>query len=155
MILNIDLTNCDINSVILNFHETIYDFFASNYIITGNEKSVYEEKYQTYSKNQLKKALKTLKAHEISSVQEIKYVSRLLRNRYRKKEAEENTNHERLYSENVWNYCKRIFEPNEDKIKPDFSEQSCYTYFKDILSEKKSGKNFVTPSWMKSLPPPS
>ena len=62
------------------FQSSIYEYFLENF--GSHENSNEEEfsvKYASYSKNRLKKALKTFKDDEKSDLSELTYVSRLLR----------------------------------------------------------------------------
>ena len=87
-------------------------------------------------------------------LQEIRFVSRLLQNRYRKKESK-SFDHQLLYKSNFWEYCDKIFEPAENRVKPNFSEKDCYKYFKKTLSEKNRFGDYNTPLWMQKLNKPT
>ena len=83
-ILHGDLENSDVNTEIINFQSIIYDFFANSYGAVDTIHSEFDKKYINCSKNELKKTLKHLKSLKPFPLPEIKYISRLLRNRYRK-----------------------------------------------------------------------
>ena len=104
------------------------------------------KKYINSSKNELKKTLKHLKSLKASHLQETKYISRFLRNCYRKKENE-SFDHQSAYKSNFWKYCEKVFEPRENRVKPGFNEQHCYNYFKKTLRSRE----YNTPTWMKKL----
>ena len=70
------------------------------------------KKYINSSKNELKKTSKHLKSLKPSPLQEIKYISRFLRNCYRKKENE-SFDHQSAYKSNFWKYCEKVFELNQ------------------------------------------
>ena len=106
---------------------TVYDYFAQNYGKLEAKNTALEQKYKNCTKNQLKKALKQLKSQTTNQI-EIKYVSKILRSRYKNIEQED-IDHQTRYSENFWKYCKNTFEPPSHIIKPDFSENTCYKYF--------------------------
>ena len=104
-----DLENSDVNTEIINFQSIIYDFFANSYGAVDTIHSEFDKKYIKSSKNELKKTLKHCKSSKPSPLQEIKYISRLLRNRYRKKENE-SFDHQSAYKSNFWKYCEKVFE---------------------------------------------
>ena len=108
------------------------------------------KKYINSSKNELKKTLKHLKSLKPSSLQEIKYISRLLHNRYRKKENE-SFNYQSASKSNFWKYSKKVFQWRENRVKPDFNEEDCYNYLKKTLSEKNRLREYSTPSWLQKL----
>ena len=101
--------------------------------------SEFDQKYINSSKNKLKKTLKHLKS---------------LKSSYRKKESE-SFNHQSAYKSNFWKYCERVFDPNENRVKPNFNELDCYNYFQKNLSEKNRSAEYSTPSWMRKLDIPS
>ena len=82
---------------------TIYDYFAQNYGKLEAKNTALEQKYKNCTKNQLKKALKQLKSQTTNQI-EIKYVSKILRSRYKNIEQED-IDHQTRYSENFWKYC--------------------------------------------------
>ena len=55
----------------------------------------------------------------------------------------------------IENIAKRVFEPQNEKIKPTFNETDCKQYFRTILSEKNYHKTFDPPSWVKKLNEPT
>ena len=144
-----DLENSDVNTEIINFQSIKYDFFANSYGAVDTIHSEFDKKYINSSKNELKKTLKHLKSLK-PPLQEIKYISQLLRNRYHKKENE-SFDHQSAYKSNFWKYCKKVFQPHENRVKPDFNEQDCYNYFRKTPSEKKQLREYSTPSWMQKL----
>ena len=88
---------------------TIYDYFTLNYGKLEAKNTALEQKYKNCTKNQLKKALKQLKTQTTNQI-EIKYVSKIIRSRYKKIEQED-TDHQTRYIENIWKYCENTFEP--------------------------------------------
>ena len=135
-----DLENSDVNTEIINFQSIKYDFFANSYGAVDTIHSEFDKKYIKSSKNELKKTLKHCKSLKPSPLQEIKYISRLLRNRYRKKENE-SFDDQSAYKSNFRKYCKKAFQPRENRVQPDFNEQDCYNNFKKALSEKNHRGN--------------
>ena len=131
---------------------TIYEHFALNYRKLEAKNTALDQKYKNCTKNQLKKALKQLKTQTTNQI-EIKYVSKILRSRYKKIEQED-IDHRNCCTENFWKHCKNTFEPQGDAIKPDFSEDTCYKYIKKSLS-KSSRRDCTIPSWLKLLDLPT
>ena len=91
-----------------------------------------------------------IKGLKTSPFQEIKYISWLLPNRYRRKDSE-SFDHQSAYKSNFWKYCKKVFQPRENWVKPDFKEQNCYNYFKKSSVRKKQSRECSTPSWIQKL----
>ena len=56
----------------------------------------------------------------------------------------ESFGHNKRCKENLWKYCKDIFE-NESKIQPEFSEDECHSYFRNSLKSKNRNKKFTYP----------
>ena len=77
----------DINETAQQFQSSIYEYFLENF---GSHKNSNEDKfsvrYASYSKNRLKKVLKTFKNDEKSDLSEVTYISRLLRSKLSKGE---------------------------------------------------------------------
>ena len=92
------------------------------------------------SKSELKRQLQVLKSRILKPEEEIKHVSRILRKMFRKKKVSENYDHQSDYCKNFWKYCEKVLEPNEERVKPLFTENDCEKHFENILSEKKSSK---------------
>ena len=149
-----DPENPDINIEIANFQSLLYEFFSNSYGTVNDTNREFDQKYTNSTKNELKKTLKQLKLINTPPLQEIRFVSRLLRNRYRKKESE-SFDHQLLYKSNFWKYCHKIFQPAENRVKPNFSKKDCYKYFKKTLSEKNQFRDYNTPSWMQKLNEPT
>ena len=125
----------------------MYDYFEQNYGKVKNPENNFQQ-YNNLSKSKLKKCLKDLKERQ-AQLEEIKYVSHLLRNKLRKNE-EDFRDHEKEVNENLWKYCENTFEKNE-KPQPQCTENSCYSYFKSLLTEKWKAKTFQIRSWLKLL----
>ena len=77
----------DINEEITNLQNTIYDYFRNECgtVVEEVSNSEYKETYEKLSKRQLKKALSELKSNKRSEL-EIRYVSNLIRKKYKKKQ---------------------------------------------------------------------
>ena len=124
------LTNENINTYVLRLQETIHSYFKEQYGNVGDTQS--HELYQRYghgsgTTSKLKKNLRDLKkSYETNQsdilLNEIKYVSKVLREKFSKRSNSfESLDHNKRCKENLWKYCKDIFE-NESKIQPEFSE---------------------------------
>ena len=124
-LLNTDTS--DIETGISLMQSTIYDYFALNYGKLETKSTALKQKYKNCTKNQLKKALKQLKTQKTNQI-ETKYANKILRSRY-KNIDQKDIDHQTRYTENFWKYCENTFEPQDDVIKPNFSEDICYKYF--------------------------
>jgi hypothetical protein len=144
----------DVNTVIKNVQNTIYDYFANNYGTVGGESACLKQRYDKLSKRQLKKELRNLKnENNLNNTREIRYISRLIRVKYSKTANTVDRDHNIEIKENFWQYCKNTFEKPKDNTKPDFDEKRCRDYFKKHF-KKNSKPNYDFPSWMKMLNEP-
>ena len=107
--------------------------------------------YNNMSKSKLKKSLKNLKL-QCGNLEEIRYVSKLLRKKLCFKD--QTRNYEEDLSKDFWKFCKGEFEQSETQ-QPNFDELSCYDYFKSVFREKSKNRQFNFPSWLKPFPAPS
>lgn len=140
--LNRDIS--DLNSAINSFHNTVYDYFSNTCgKINGNNTGL-ENKYKNLNKNQLKKTLTELKLTKAPTL-EIKFVSRLLRNKFRKEE-DPVFDHKSRYNDNFWKYCESIYDPEHEKITPNFDEKKCHAYFSKVFAKKTRQSSFDIPS---------
>ena len=121
--------------------EAVYNYFKSTHGLVAREEDALINKYKRHSKSQLKKSLKQLKAnHGDTDVDEIKYVSKLLRRRFQKGSiSEDGLDHNSCIRKNFWSYSKKFLE-SDKRVNPEFSEISCYHFFKSVLSSKKLKK---------------
>ena len=104
--------------------------------------------YNTMSKSKLKKILRNLKLR-CGNVEEIRYVSKLLRKKLRSQDHVRN--YEEELSKDFWKFCKGEFEQAESQ-QPNFDESTCYDYFKNVFLEKFKIRQFNFPSWLKPFP---
>ena len=77
-----DINTVNLDKVVNKFNETIYNYFRDNYGTVKNNKKKerkFNEKYKNSTKSQLKKKLKSLKNQSPNNVDEVGYVSKLLR----------------------------------------------------------------------------
>ncbi|CAB4034951.1 Hypothetical predicted protein [Paramuricea clavata] len=83
-----ELPICDVNEKSINecaikMSNLVYDYFAENFGTVNKKNALDEEfdkKYANYTKQELKRELKALKHQSITDVNNIRYVSKLLRN---------------------------------------------------------------------------
>ena len=77
----------DTDETAQQFQSSIYEYFLQDFGSHENSnEDEFSVKYANYSKNRLKKVLKTLKNDEKSDLSEVTYVSRLLRSKLSKGE---------------------------------------------------------------------
>ena len=151
---NIDFSTdiTDINQTVNALQSNMYEYFKDNY---GLSKSELSSTYDHLSKNQLKKSLRQIKSSVNPNIEEVKYISRLLRRRFKNDgQNADGYDHNAKISRNFWSYCKNIFE-NKERVKPEFSEKECFEYFSNVVKEKGKTKKFDFPSWMKPLENPT
>ena len=103
----------------------------------------------------LKRCLKEVKSkHPINEV-ETRFLSKLLRSKFKKQPGlHDNSEHQAKFKENFWKYCKNNLD-KEVRKSPSFSEETCYTYFRNKTKVRNSNKCFVTPPWMDTLDKPN
>ena len=143
----------DIGVEIRNIQNVIYDYFAENNGTVGGESDDLKQQYGQLSKRQLKYKLRDLKSqNDPNNERAIRYVSKLIRSKYSKKPFEER-DHDSEVKENLWKYCKKTLEKQEDNIKPNFDENTCREYFRRSY-KKHSKPNYNFPTWMKMLDQP-
>ena len=154
--IDIDSSNADINSAIRLLNISIYNYFKENY---GTVKSQVDkelvEKYKEYSTHSLKKALKRLKL-AAAPVNDIRYVSQLLRSKLSHKSASSSIStddYDKHISKNFWGFVKRVVD-KPFRILPSFSK-ACTGYFQRLFSSDSPNRKFSIPSWFPSLPQPT
>ena len=79
-----NINTVSLDEVVNKFNETIYNYFRDNYGTVKNIKEKerkFNEKYKNSTKSQLKKQLKSLKNQSPNNVEELRYVSKLLRSK--------------------------------------------------------------------------
>ena len=94
---------------------------------------------------------------------EIKYVSRMLRDKLRNKNNDTNQlkcdinqsfNHDKYIGRNFWGYVKNVMN-RKDAVLPSFSMTDCLTYFSKSLTKINPNKLFKIPSWIPQLSDPA
>ena len=73
-----DISNID--NEVTEFQFLIYNYFKDH---CGLVKSEYELRYDHLSKSKLKKTLRKLKRNEITDIKEMKYISKLMRRKFK------------------------------------------------------------------------
>ena len=117
----------------------------------------FRQRYNHLSKRQLKKKLASLREESSGEKSpEIRYISKLIRHKYKKKSALtiNDSNHNEKVSKNFWCYCKNTFE-KDHVIKTDFDKASCKIYFEKSLQQNNVRLTYAFPNWMKQLPEPT
>ena len=105
----------DFNSSINLLNYTIYNYFAENFgSVQGLPDNSLKDKYKNHTIKDLKKTLKLLKSSN-SDLAEIKYVSRLVRDKQKTchtnhnlNNTEESFNHNKYFERNFWGYVKKV-----------------------------------------------
>ena len=144
----------------INFvNDSIYDFFKFN---CGACKSTIQtnencQKYNDFPVKQLKKELAKLK-HQGSAVQDIKYVSDLLRSKLKTTPSVSNKQlatdkYDSHIGRNFWNFAKNTLEKGSS-IMPSFSQDHWIRFFLHLFSATTPHKIFKYPR-SPSLPDPS
>ena len=157
LFLNHPITAQNLSSSIKLLNDTIYDYFSANFgqVAQATDERLIK-KYEDKSKYDLKKSLKVLKHSASADIAEIKYVSRLLRDKLRNNTSQVNTdpmNHDYSISKKFWGYVKKIFNIKAEML-PSFSMDECFDYFTRTLSSLNPTRVFNLPSWIPTLSDP-
>ena len=100
-----EIKSLDINTAIKQMNTAIYDYFKNNIGLTDEAtQSSLLDKYKEMSKNELKSQLSKLKSTH-APLDEIKYVSKLLRSKLTKSNVSI-SNHDDKIQTNFWGYVK-------------------------------------------------
>ena len=145
------------------FNETIYNYFRDNYGTVKNNKEKerkFNEKYKNSTKSQLKKQLKSLKNQSPSNVDEVRYVSKLLRSKITEANTQDQfaqkvylTDHDNEIKTNFWGYVKFYIEKPK-RIIPNFDKKACFDYFVNSFKCINPLKQFQIPSWIPTFREP-
>jgi hypothetical protein len=150
--LNHPITPDDLNNNINTMVTVVYNYFSGNFGHIDNNSSVeFERKYQTFSTNDLKKALKKLKL-ENGSILEIKFVAKKLRvllNKSNNTELHNSDSHasadidqDNLIGKNFWGYVKKFFKKNTSSL-PSLNLAQCTSYFPKTFSAISQVKHSI------------
>ena len=117
--------------------------------------SEYHTKYANYSKQEIKRELKGLKRQSPVDVENIQYVSRLLRKLAQNKghDNARSINHDEEIKKNFWAYAKSHLD-NADYLIPTFDLETCTNYFKNIWMNACPSHVFSLPNWLPRLSAP-
>ena len=119
--------------------------------LPNSETERFRAKYDDVSVKTLKQKLRLLKESQ-ADVEEIQYVSKLIRARISKTETElDKKIIEANLKDNFWRTCRQIFNAATNSL-PTFNVISYTTYMSQVLRRKILQK-FTTPEWMPELPP--
>ena len=120
------------------FNETICNYFRDNYGTVKNNKEKerkFNEKYKNSTKSQLKKQLKSLKNQSPNNIDEVRYVSKILRSKITEAKTQDqfaqkvySTDHDNEIKKNFWGYVKFYIEKPK-RIIPNFDKKTCFDYF--------------------------
>ena len=155
---NAPIESQGLNTTIKGLNNTVYNYFADNF---GYTETLPDEnlisKYRDHTVKNLKKALKDLKSKD-SDLEEIKYVSRTLRNKLRNNSHEtprpdDIFNHDEYIERSFWGYVKNILN-KKNSVLPAFNMKECHTYFTKSLSFIHPNKLFRIPGWIPQLSNP-
>ena len=99
----------------------------------------------------LKKRLEQLKLNN-GDIDEIRFVSRYLRNKLNRKIdntsfSSEAIDHDKYFDRNYWKYVKKVLNKTT-AILPSFNKVVCFAFFSRSFSALKPNKCFAIPSWI-------
>ena len=135
-----EIENKSLDDIADQFNIKIHNYMADNYGLVENASDLdnsLKEKYTDYNKHKLKKCLRLLKANEPENLDEIRFVSKLLRSKIQTEQSSvtttlTNINHNELIKSDFWKYVKRFIEKPKKKT-PNFQSNCLHGIFqKDI-----------------------
>ena len=120
---------------------------ADNYSFFNNASDLdnsFKEKYTDYNKHKLKKYLRLLKTSEPENLNEISFVSKLLRSKIQTEQSSvtttlTNMSHNEMIKSDFWKYVERFTEKPK-KILPTFNQIVCTKYFRKTLQSMNPTK---------------
>ena len=100
-----------------------------------------------------------MKANEPENLNEIRFLSKLLRSKIQTEQSSvtttsTNINHNELIKSDFWKYAKRFIEKPK-KILPTFNQIVCTEYFRKTLQSINPTKRFTIPSWLPAFKTPT
>ena len=146
----VEITN--VEESIINLQNVLYDYFKNNFgTVNKSDTAKLFKKYEHLSNRQLKKSLKEEKNKTPRQVVEIKFISKLLRNKMCEKECfDTKVDHQTRINANFWKYCKETLD-KKSRPSPEFDEQTCFDYFRKKVKARNESKSFDLPPWMGKL----
>ena len=159
-----DINTVSLDEVVNKFNETIYNYFRDNYGTVKNNKEKerkFNEKYKNSTKSQLKKQLKSLKNQSPNNIDEVRYVSKILRSKITEAKTQDqfaqkvySTDHDNEIKKNFWGYVKFYIEKPK-RIIPNVDKKTCFDYFVKSFKCINPLKQFQIPSWIPTFREPS
>ena len=140
----------DLDDFVRTTQDRVYDYFASTCGVTQEmSQSQSSDKYNNLSINALKSILNQLKVQK-ADLDEIKYLSKLIRNKLRNHLSESVPEGiENKLRESFWKTCRDIFNKASNSL-PTFSIAECTQYFRSTLTGQAFNSGFKIPSWIPS-----
>ena len=136
-------TTIDLTIEFMN--NTIYNYFANLYgtVNSTNHTNAFCGKYKHLTPKSLKHQLKELKMND-APLQEIKYVSQLLRSKLKSQDSTHSSatavNQDRYVSKNLWGFVKNVIEKGS-AVLPSFSLDHCTRFFITFLLQSFPTRN--------------
>ena len=148
-----------VNDCIIKMANLVYGYFAENFGTVNKRKdsdSEYKSKYAHYSKQDLKRELMASKHQSPVDVENIKYVSRLLRKcvQNRRQDNAKSINHDEEIRKNFWAYVK-LYLDCSDYLAPMLDLTRCTNYFNNIWNNAFPSHVFMLPNWLPKLSAPT
>ena len=142
------LISVNLDYFVQDIQDKIYNYFKFTFGSIEPIASIYNEKYCDFSVKSLKDTLKKLKGNSSSNIEEIRFVSKLIRSKLNKNKIIEADLEEKLSSK-FWSKCQNTFNKATNCI-PKFPVTVCQTYFTKILSI--TGRlSFSIPNWIPQM----
>ena len=152
----------NLDADVSKIQDEVYEYFATTWgTVTAENDSDFSSKYKDKSIASLQKSLKRLKnmASVVNNnIDEIKYVSALIRSKLSmsKKDKQGIINDSSLsLSRNLnirfWKTCKSLFN-SVNRVTPSFDITACFNYFVTVLTQVDRLRSFVMPTWIPPLP---
>ena len=155
LLLNGPIKSHELNTSVQVLSNVIYSYFADTcgHTETIPDKNIIN-KYRDHTVKDLKKALRNLKSTS-SEITEIKYVSRILRDKLRNNNNTppnhgDTFNHDKYLERNFWSYVKNVLN-SKRTVLPSFTMPECLNYFRKTLSAIHPTKLFHIPNWIPKL----
>lgn len=140
---------------VIRFQESIYGYFSREYGTINVKSNVqFDEKYKSVSVKSLKKSLHVLKKKgEYSDTEEIKFLSKLIREKLKSTITTPAAPSDKDFTLNFWKTCNDCFNRSLN-ILPKFTISDCTNYFRNTLSCINK-TNFAIPEWFVNNAPPT
>ena len=146
------LFSSNFDHVVSDIQLRIYLYFETTYGSVSSHVSPFEEKYQNKSNKELKSALRLLKSNR-ADLEEIKYVSKLIRSSLKNKQDSnfglDQINLEKNFLHKFWSTCHDVFNKATNSL-PTFSIVDCEHFFRRVLTTTNVSR-FIVPGWIPRL----